>query len=215
MKWPRTACSRLRRVTIPCKLKRLLDQHLSSGYPVWAPAPPRRGLIWSASGYPSHMSDSATLSSIYPAVPETVSRARQALREFSIEAGASPRQVEAVRLAGSEAVTNAVVHAYVNEPGNVYITAALVCAEIRVSVADDGCGLEPRSDHAGLGLGLGVISQVSDNLTIAPRAGGGTEVRMRFMLHHAGCSRRRGAARIKSRSTEMRRRGPCDRRSLG
>ena len=47
-------------------------------------------------------------------------------------------------------------------------------------IADDGCGLEPRDRPPGLGLGLGLIAQLSDHLAIAPRANGGTEVRMRF-----------------------------------
>jgi hypothetical protein len=42
--------------------------------------------------------------------------------------------------------------------------------------------LEPRTNRPGLGLGLGLISQVTDELAIVPRASGGTEVRMRFDL---------------------------------
>ena len=45
--------------------------------------------------------------------------ARSALREFALAAGASEQQVDDVRLAGSEAVTNAVVHAYRDQPGDI------------------------------------------------------------------------------------------------
>lgn len=123
-----------------------------------------------------------SLSLTYPAEPESVSRARRALSEFALQAGAEPQQVDAVRLASSEAFTNAVRHAYTDAPGSVHVTAALASDEIWVLVADDGCGLEPRSGRPGLGLGLGLIAQVSDDLAIVPRAGGGTEVRMRFSL---------------------------------
>lgn len=117
-----------------------------------------------------------------PAETDSVPSARRALSDFAAAAGAEPHQVEAVRLASSEALTNAVLHAYRGGPGSVYVTAAVVADELWVLIADDGCGLEPRADRPGLGLGLGLIAQVSDDLAIVPRAGGGTEVRMRFDL---------------------------------
>lgn len=116
---------------------------------------------------------SESLSLIYQAEPGSVPRARKALRDFAIAAGADQRQVDAISLAGSEAVTNAVLHAYRGQRGSVYVTAAIVDRELWILVADDGCGLEPATDRPGLGLGLGLISQVSDDLAIVPRAGGG------------------------------------------
>jgi serine/threonine-protein kinase RsbW/stage II sporulation protein AB (anti-sigma F factor) len=130
-----------------------------------------------------------TLSITYQAEPDSVPSARRALSDFAVAAGAEPRQVEAVRLASSEALTNAVVHAYRGGPGSVYVTAAVVSDELWVLIADDGCGLEPRPDRPGLGLGLGLIAQVSDRLAVVPRATGGTEVRMRFNLVGAGQDR--------------------------
>lgn len=123
-----------------------------------------------------------TLSLTYSAEPEAVPRARRALREFARAAGADQERTDLVALASSEAITNAVVHAYRGESGSVYVTAAVVSGELWILIADDGCGLEPRADRPGLGLGLGLISQVSDELAIVPRASGGTEVRMRFNL---------------------------------
>src|SRR5579864_8761784 len=102
-----------------------------------------------------------TLSLVYEAEPESIPRARRAVREFASAAGADQCQLDAVRLATSEAITNAVVHAYRGGPGNVYVTAAVVSEELWVLIADDGCGMEPRADRPGLGVGLGLISQVS------------------------------------------------------
>jgi anti-sigma regulatory factor (Ser/Thr protein kinase) len=118
----------------------------------------------------------------YPANPDSVGSARHRLTDFAAAAGATERQVEAVRLASSEALTNAVLHAYRGQAGSIHMTAALVSNELWVLIADDGIGLEPRADRPGLGLGLGLIAQLSDHLAIAPRASGGTEVRMRFNL---------------------------------
>lgn len=136
---------------------------------------------------------SESLSLTYQAEPGSVPRARKALRDFAIGAGADQRQVDAISLAGSEAVTNAVLHAYRGGTGSVYVTAAIVDCELWILVADDGCGLEPATDRPGLGLGLGLISQVSDDLAIVPRAGGGTEIRMRFTLEAAKRGNRHAA----------------------
>lgn len=129
--------------------------------------------------------DGNTITVTYPATPGSVASARRALTDFATSAGAEHQQVEAVRLAVSEAVTNAVLHAYRETAGEVQVTAALVGDELWVLVGDDGVGLEVRTDRPGLGLGLALISQVSDEMTIVPRARGGTEVRMRFSLVNA------------------------------
>lgn len=129
--------------------------------------------------------DANTLTVTYPAEPDSVALARHALTRFAATAGADDRQLESVRLAASEALTNAVLHAYRDTAGEVHVTAAHVADELWILVCDDGCGLEPRPDRPGLGLGLALISQVSEEMSVGPRAGGGTEVRMRFALVHA------------------------------
>jgi serine/threonine-protein kinase RsbW len=128
------------------------------------------------------MQSVANLTLTLRAEPEAVTTARHALSDFAAAAGADRAKLDAVRLAASEALTNAVVHAYADEPGQVHVTAAVVSSELWILVADEGQGLEPRSDRPGLGLGLGLISQVTNELAIVPRASGGTEVRMRFDL---------------------------------
>jgi anti-sigma regulatory factor (Ser/Thr protein kinase) len=122
------------------------------------------------------------MSESYPAVAGSVSLARRAMTEFALAAGASQKQVEAVRLAVSEAITNAVLHAYGSRPGRVQLTACLVSRGLWVLVSDDGSGLRASSDRPGLGLGLGLIRQLSDHFTIVPRAGGGTELRLCFTV---------------------------------
>jgi anti-sigma regulatory factor (Ser/Thr protein kinase) len=116
----------------------------------------------------------------YPATPDSVAQARSRVADFAGAAGAPPLVVDAVRLATSEAMTNAVVHAYSDEPGSIYVTAAVAAGELWILISDDGRGPEPRAHRHGLGLGLGLISQLSDEFAIVSRASGGTEVRMRF-----------------------------------
>jgi serine/threonine-protein kinase RsbW/stage II sporulation protein AB (anti-sigma F factor) len=126
-----------------------------------------------------------TLSRSYPALAETVPQARGTVVEFARAAGAGGDLLDAVRLAVSEAVTNAVVHAYRDDGGEVHVTAAVAGNELWVLIADDGHGLEGGSHHPGLGKGLALIATVSDDLWVVNRSGGGTELRMRFRLEGA------------------------------
>jgi serine/threonine-protein kinase RsbW len=121
------------------------------------------------------------LNESYPAVAASVPAARRALTGFAAGAGASAEQLEAIRLAASEALSNVVVHAY-RGAGLIHVTAAAASGELWLLIGDDGCGLVPGSDRPGLGVGLALIAQASDGLAIVNRSSGGTEVRMRFDL---------------------------------
>lgn len=125
----------------------------------------------------SYLSESA------PAAPASVSWARQVVGDFAAAAGLSGQRLEDVRLAISEAVTNAVAYAYDGRPGEIHVIAAIMSEELWLVVADDGHGMRTRpSETRGLGLGLGLMAQLSDALTILARSSGGVEVRMRFDL---------------------------------
>jgi anti-sigma regulatory factor (Ser/Thr protein kinase) len=104
--------------------------------------------------------------------------------EFARRAGASPPVLDQIRLAVSEAVTNVVIHAYVDapEPGPVRVAAHVEDATVNVVVADDGRGMVPRLDSPGLGLGLALIAHAADNLDVHDGDPGGTQLRMTFSL---------------------------------
>jgi anti-sigma regulatory factor (Ser/Thr protein kinase) len=122
------------------------------------------------------------LSVTYEARPSAVAEARKALAEFATRAGATAAQVDGVRLAVSEAVTNAVLHAYRGVAGPIHVTAALADRELWILVSDEGGGMQPRADRPGLGLGLGLISQVCDDMAIVSHSSGGVEMRILFKL---------------------------------
>lgn len=135
----------------------------------------------------------AYLSESALAAPAAVPWARRLIGEFGAAAGLSGQRLEDVRLAISEAVTNAVAYAYDGVPGEVHLIAAVVPEELWLVIADDGTGMRARpSENRGLGLGLGLMAQLSDALTILARSSGGVEVRMRFDL---GDGTERGATR--------------------
>jgi anti-sigma regulatory factor (Ser/Thr protein kinase) len=132
------------------------------------------------------MSRGDALSESYPAVPAAVPLARRALTAVAAAAGAAGERLEEIRLAVSEALTNAVVHAYRDgEAGRFHVTAAVASNELWVLIGDDGRGLHAWNDSRGLGIGLSLISGLSNDFSIVTRASGGTEVQMRFDLKHA------------------------------
>jgi stage II sporulation protein AB (anti-sigma F factor) len=99
---------------------------------------------------------------------------------FAHATGAKPEQVEAVRLAVSEALTNAVMHAYGADSGAVHVSASRARDELWVRIADDGHGVEAGYESPGLGIGLHLIACIADYFAITKRSEGGTEIRMRF-----------------------------------
>jgi anti-sigma regulatory factor (Ser/Thr protein kinase) len=105
-----------------------------------------------------------------------------AVGELASRNGATGSQLESIRLAVSEAVTNAIVHGYDEGSGTIHLTAAFAAGELWVLVCDEGCGFQAPSAHPGLGWGMPLIAHASDEFAIAERAYGGTEVRMRFAI---------------------------------
>lgn len=121
-----------------------------------------------------------------PAQPSSVSELRTRVAEYAARQDVVDPPLEGLRLAVSEAVTNAVVHAYRDQAPGV-VTASIdidrPASRIVVHVTDDGQGLGPRPDSPGLGLGLPLIASVADETTLLPGPGGiGTDVCMRFAI---------------------------------
>ena len=79
---------------------------------------------------------------------------RRRAAEFVSTAGASDEVTQAVALAVSETVTNAVVHAYdAQERGQVRVSCHADGERFIVEVADEGAGVWLRQDSRGSGTG--------------------------------------------------------------
>jgi serine/threonine-protein kinase RsbW len=115
------------------------------------------------------------------ATPEHVGRARVAVTAFAERLGII--DTGAVQLAVSEAISNAVIHAYRDRPHPGFVSVAVEHPPddgLRVTVEDQGCGLTPRSDSPGMGLGLSLVARLAQCLEISTPASGGTRVCMGF-----------------------------------
>jgi anti-sigma regulatory factor (Ser/Thr protein kinase) len=128
------------------------------------------------------MGPTESLRDLYPAAVESVPLARDAVVTFAATAGATPERLEAIRLAVSEAMTNAVMYAYGDDSGQIEVAATLASGELWVLIADDGCGLRADARSDGLGLGLALIALASDSFTVVRRPSGGIEVQLTFVL---------------------------------
>ena len=119
------------------------------------------------------------------ATGENVSHIRQAIVDFASANGISEPLLGDIQLAISEAVTNAVVHAYRRyaQSGSVEVHAAMTSAWFEARVRDEGSGMRPRTDSPGIGLGLPLIHRLADQVELRPGTNGrGTELCMRFHL---------------------------------
>ena len=127
----------------------------------------------------------ASASFCVPATAPSVGPIRRAVAEFARRHGASLRSLESVSLAVSEALTNVVVHAYRDAPapGTVLVVVAVRDRQLTVTVADEGCGMTPRTDSPGLGLGMGLMAGIADTFEVTPRhEQPGVVLRMGFAL---------------------------------
>jgi anti-sigma regulatory factor (Ser/Thr protein kinase) len=128
--------------------------------------------------------DPSVLSRRFPAQADQVGPARREVVAYAREQGAA--DPDGIALAVSEAVTNAVVHAYVDAvaPGEVEVFAKRHPGDgIEIHVCDEGRGMMPRRDSPGLGVGLPLITELAQRFKVETRPGGGTAVSMLFAVH--------------------------------
>jgi anti-sigma regulatory factor (Ser/Thr protein kinase) len=128
--------------------------------------------------------DRSALTRRFPARPDQVRLARREVEAYARANGAI--DPVGIALAVSEAVTNAVVHAYIDaaEPGDVEVLAhRLHDNGLEVQVCDDGRGMKPRSDSPGLGVGLPLVAKLAECFRVEARPSGGTAISMLFAVH--------------------------------
>ncbi len=119
----------------------------------------------------------------YQATPAATGTARNDVLRFALAMGADPAAINWIAVAVGEACSNVAVHAYRHSsPGEMIVRASVVGGDLTVQVIDHGVGMTPRFDSPGIGLGLPLMSKLSDSLETKTADGGGTEVCMRFSL---------------------------------
>lgn len=98
-----------------------------------------------------------------------------------------------IKTAVSEAVTNAIIHGYENEAGEVELYCALQGQTVYIEVKDKGRGIsnieearqplytsKPELERSGMGFTM--METFMDEVTVESKEGGGTKITMRKVL---------------------------------
>ncbi|MFY9139292.1 MAG: anti-sigma F factor [Thermacetogeniaceae bacterium] len=128
----------------------------------------------------------------FPSIPANVRLARVTVAAFASELDYDVSVLEEIKVAVSEAVTNAIVHGYQKDPkGLVTLTASLYDSSLEIVVEDRGRGinnleraLEPGegTEPERMGLGFVFMRTFMDELEVNSEPGQGTTVIMRKKL---------------------------------
>ena len=113
--------------------------------------------------------------------------ARTAVSAFTAQLDPTVEEINDIKTAVSEAVTNCIVHGYRNSVGKIYITVKIKDdSSVLITVKDRGAGIEDikkareplfttgGADRAG--LGFSVMESFTDKLTVRSSLGRGTTV---------------------------------------
>ena len=126
----------------------------------------------------------------FDARPENESFARIAAAAFAVPFNPTMDVLSDIRTAVSEAVTNAIVHAYREQGGVITLSAALMeNGVLRLEISDRGCGIpdipqamqpffttQPEKERSG--MGFSVMQSFMDDVQVESEVGKGTTVRM-------------------------------------
>ncbi len=127
-----------------------------------------------------------------PALSQNESFARSVVALFALQAGDwSVAELNEIKTAVSEAITNSIIHAYEGNPnqGEIVVKGHVTAGTLEVTVIDYGQGIgdvararEPlfttKSHEERSGLGFTVMENFMDELTVSSSPGQGTTVRM-------------------------------------
>lgn len=113
--------------------------------------------------------------------------ARTAVAAFVTQLNPTLDDIEDIKAAVSEAVTNAIIHGYRDTFGTVFVSCILKDNTAEIEISDKGCGIENielartplytgTTDSERSGLGFTVMETFMDNVTVKSAPGEGTTV---------------------------------------
>ena len=112
---------------------------------------------------------------------------RAVVAAFTAQLDPTVEEINDIKTAVSEAVTNCIVHGYKNSLGKIYITVKIYDSDLVViSIRDKGCGIsdikkarEPLFTTLGgdrAGLGFSVMESFMDKIIVRSKVNSGTSV---------------------------------------
>ena len=128
------------------------------------------------------------LNLVLPALSVNESAARAMVAAFCAQLNPTIEELADIKCAVSEAVTNCIVHAYRERPGDIYIAVKIFdTRKIKIEIKDKGCGIEDTelaktplytTDRSGerSGMGFAVMESFMDRLSLRSVVGKYTKV---------------------------------------
>ena len=141
-----------------------------------------------------HFRNEMTLT--FSAIPENEAFARNAVAAFCVCLDPTIDEINDIKTAVSEAVTNAVVHAYSDCKGEIKINTVIEDGRVHIAVMDTGVGIvdidkamQPffttKPDDERSGMGFTVMESFTDSLNVAHNTPSGTIVSMEKAIRGA------------------------------
>ena len=122
--------------------------------------------------------------------------ARMVAAAFAAEFNPTLDEIEDIKTAVSEAVTNAIIHGYEKNPGMVRMAAKIEDNVVSVEISDTGAGIEnlekamepmyttkPELDRSGMGFAF--MEAFMDELDVQSELGKGTTIHMKKTIYSA------------------------------
>lgn len=124
-----------------------------------------------------------------PALSLNESFARGVLGAFCVSINPTLEQINDLKTAVSEAVTNCVVHGYKNQQGDITIDAILFADRVEITITDFGVGIEnveqamqpfftTKPDEERSGMGFIVMQAFTDEVVLESQPGKGTKLKL-------------------------------------
>lgn len=123
------------------------------------------------------------------AISENECFARSVVAAFCVKLNPTIDQINDIKTAVSEAVTNSIVHGYNGEGGEIEIRAEIIDKSVHIEIKDDGVGIpdiekarqpffttKPGEERSG--MGFTVMESFMDTLTVCSNNGKGVVVTM-------------------------------------
>ncbi len=115
---------------------------------------------------------------------------RSTIAAFCVEANPTLSEINDVKTAVSEAITNSIVHGYDGTDGKITIAVGLCNREVFITIIDQGKGIEDiqkarkpffttKPEQERSGMGFTVMESFMDNLIVKPNDSGGLIVHMK------------------------------------
>ncbi|MFZ5943442.1 MAG: anti-sigma F factor [Bacillota bacterium] len=135
----------------------------------------------------------------FMSLPENVALARVLISSLVAQVDTTLNDLEEIKVAVSEGVSNAIIHGYQNnQNGIVAIEANIIDEKLEVIIEDKGIGIEDidqamtptfTTDPDRMGLGFVFMKSFMDNVEVISQKGNGTKVVLvKSLINNGSCT---------------------------